>query len=93
MPHLPATTKFRLGDTITGEQQAFLDHYGFLHFESVASMDEVLRLRSELDAVEERFVREKRQKVFGIPIFYGRRNGRPYPQRFTFTTKSNSPCG
>ena len=43
----PIETKFRLGKEVTDEQLAFLDHYGFLHFEGVASEDEVKGLLAE----------------------------------------------
>ncbi len=84
---LPLTTRFTLGDTITPIQQAFLDRHGFLVFDQVATMDEVLMVRSELERLEKVWLEEARKKVFGIPIFFGRGpDGGPYIQRFPFTS-------
>jgi phytanoyl-CoA hydroxylase len=86
-PALPLSMRFRLGDRITAEQRAFLDRYGFLVFERVASEEEVSRLLAELDAIERRFIAERREAVFGIPLFQGRgESGSAMIQRFPFTS-------
>ena len=43
----------QLGDKITEVQMAYLDTYGYLHFEQVADPDEVSRIESELSRIEE----------------------------------------
>ncbi len=40
----PVQARFSLGAEITPEQQAFLDHCGFLHFEQVAGTEEIRRI-------------------------------------------------
>ncbi len=86
-PVLPVESRFRLGATITPEQQAFLDEYGFLHFEGVASPEEVAMICSEVDRVARSWLAEGRKKVFGIPVFYGRGpDGERWVQRLAFTS-------
>lgn len=87
MSSLPLSTRFRLGSEITPEQQTFFDEHGFLVFEGVAAPDEVRMITEELDKVQERWASEQRRFVHGIPIFWGRDpDGRPFVQRFTFTS-------
>lgn len=87
MTDLPVSTRFALGAEITEPQRSFLDRYGFLHFEAVASPDEVAMLCSEIERVEARWLAEKRESVFGIPLFFGRNaEGRPFLQRLAFTS-------
>ena len=69
---LPVTTKFTLGDSITDEQRRFLDHYGFLHFKGVATLEEVETLRAEQDRIQAEWVAEQRASVYGIPLFWGK---------------------
>jgi ectoine hydroxylase-related dioxygenase (phytanoyl-CoA dioxygenase family) len=84
---LPLSTRFRLGEVITTEQRAFLDQHGFLLFERVASADEVSRLLAELERIERQFVAERRDAVYGIPLFWGTvEGGSPLLQRFPFTS-------
>jgi ectoine hydroxylase-related dioxygenase (phytanoyl-CoA dioxygenase family) len=82
----PLGTRFRLGPEITSEQRGFLDRHGFLLFAGVASAAEVARLLAELDAIEARWLAEGRREVNGIPVFWGRREGRPFVQRFAFAS-------
>ena len=85
---LPVTTKFKLGDSITDVQMRFLDYYGFLHFETVATEQEVQTILSELDRIEEKWIGEKRNFVYGIPLFWGRDGkGQKFLQRFAFTSQ------
>ena len=85
--NLPLDTTFELGETITPEQTAFLDTWGFLHFRGVAKPEEVETLLSEMKRIEELFYDEKRKKVNGVPIFYGRNlDGNPLAQRLPFTS-------
>ncbi len=83
---LPLTTRFELGDRITAEQQSFLDEHGFLVFANVLTLDEVERVRAEIVAIEQRWVAEGRRQVFGIPLFIGEYEGRPFIQRFPFSS-------
>lgn len=84
---LPITTRFALGHEITPEQRAFLDLHGFLVFGGVAKPDEVSRILSEVDDIEQRFLAENRREVFGIPLFRGKGpDGQAFIQRFPFTS-------
>lgn len=79
--------RFRLGQAITPEQQTFFDEHGFLIFAGVASPEEVRMIVAALDEIQDRWLAEGRQKVHGIPIFWGRDpEGRPFVQRFTFAS-------
>ena len=87
-PAAPIDTRFTLGDQITAEQKAFLEVHGFLHFETVASADEVETLLTELDRIEQQLISENRRKINGIPLFIGKFMGlRPFIQRFAFTSQ------
>ncbi len=83
---LPLDTRFELGDHITTEQQEFLDEHGFLVFAKVASQEEIDRLAKELDDIEARWFAEGRTEIYGIPLFRGKPDGKPFLQRFPFTS-------
>jgi phytanoyl-CoA hydroxylase len=84
----PVSTRFRLGDTLTDEQRAFFDVYGFLHFESFISQDEVALLRQDMADVQAQWLSEGREKVNGIPVRYGKDiDGQPMVQRYAFTSR------
>ncbi len=84
---LPLSTRFTLGDAITPVQQAFLDEHGYLLFAEVASSEEVRRILSEVDLVQERWLAEGRETVNGIPVVVGKGvDGGPFIQRFGFTS-------
>ena len=85
-PLPPLSTRFRLGSEIDAEQRAFLDAHGFLVFEAVASAGEVAAILAELDRIEAAWLAERRAFVNGIPVFWGLREGRPFVQRFAFTS-------
>ena len=84
---LPLDTRFELGDTITPVQQAFLDEHGYLVFAQVLRQDEVARVLEAIDAVQERWLAEKRTDIHGIPIVVGKGvQGEPFIQRFPFSS-------
>jgi phytanoyl-CoA hydroxylase len=88
MTGLPLNTRFHLGDAISPEQAEFLDSHGFLVFEQVASAAEIAMLGSEMDRIEAQWLAEKRQAVYGIPLFWGRNpDGQAMLQRFAFTSQ------
>lgn len=83
----PLGTKFRLGAEITAEQSAYLARWGYLHFEGVASGAEIAAITHGIDEVEERWLREGRTRVRGIPLFFGRKpDGSRGIQRLAFTS-------
>lgn len=84
---LPRDTRFRLGAEITPVQQAFLDVYGYLVFDRVATPDEVAFLLSEAEAIQARILEEGRTRVNGLPVWVGRDpDGAPFIQRLPFTS-------
>ena len=83
---LPLDHRFELGDEITPLQNAFLDKHGYLVFSQVARPGEVTMIKSELERIEREWIAEGRRWVNGVPVFYGRRDGEPFVQRFTFTS-------
>ncbi|HEV7734313.1 MAG TPA: phytanoyl-CoA dioxygenase family protein [Candidatus Binatia bacterium] len=84
---LPLTTRFTLGSAVTAEQRAFLAQHGFLVFDQVARPDEVAMLVEEMERIQAQWLAEKRTRVFGIPIFFGKdHEGKPFLQRLAFTS-------
>jgi hypothetical protein len=80
--------KFKLGATITPEQQAFFDQHGFLHFEQVWSSDEMKKIVDALEAIDQKVLNEKIMQVQGVPVIYGYdENNHPVAQRTPFTNK------
>jgi phytanoyl-CoA hydroxylase len=88
-PHL--FTRFTLGKTITDEQRAFLDEHGFLVFSRVVAQPEVDVVAGELDRLEQQWIAEQRRAVYGIPLFWGKYEGKPFLQRFPFTSTFSQP--
>jgi ectoine hydroxylase-related dioxygenase (phytanoyl-CoA dioxygenase family) len=89
---LPLTTRFTLGSAITEEQREFLDAHGYLVFARVARPDEVATILSELERIERAWLAERRESVFGIPLFKGKnRGGEVLIQRFPFTSCFSEP--
>jgi phytanoyl-CoA hydroxylase len=84
-------TRFTLGTSITAEQRAFLDEHGFLVFSRVAREAEVATVASELDRLEQQWIAEDRRSVYGIPLFWGKVDGKPFLQRFPFTSVFSTP--
>lgn len=84
---LPLSTRFTLGREITPIQKAFFDRHGFILFAQVASRVELDTIYGEICAIQDRWLAEKRKKVFGIPLFVGKDHlGQPFIQRFAFTS-------
>ena len=84
----PINTRYKLGKTLTDEQRHFLDVFGFVHFEGVASKDEVTGIISELDRIENEWQAENRSYINGIPLFWGKDDqGKKFLQRFAFTSR------
>ena len=83
----PLGTRFRLGKAITDEQRAFLGVYGYLHFEGVATEDEVSAICAARDRVERDWLTENRREVNGVPLFFGRgEHGGTCVQRMPFSS-------
>jgi len=84
---LPLDTRFTLGAEITPVQHAFLERHGFLVFSQVATQEELDRMDAEVRAIQDRWLAERRKRVYGIPLFVGKdTDGQPFIQRFAFTS-------
>lgn len=79
---LPYSVRFKLRDTITPLQKAYLDLHGFLVFDRVLSGDEVVTLKEEILKVEAKLLSEGTTSVFGVPVWVGEDpDGKPFMQR------------
>ncbi|MCC6624418.1 MAG: phytanoyl-CoA dioxygenase family protein [Deltaproteobacteria bacterium] len=84
---LPLDTRFTLGAELTAVQKAFFDKHGFILFAKVASQAELDAIYAEICRIQDVWLAERRQKVFGIPLFVGKDHaGQPFIQRFAFTS-------
>jgi len=82
----PLLTRFSLGPEITPVQRRFLDRHGFLVFAKVATTEEIAMIGGELDRIEREWTAAQRESVYGIPLFWGRNDGKAFLQRFPFTS-------
>lgn len=82
---MPYGVRFRLRESVTPLQQAYLDVHGFLVYDRVLSVGEVARMREEIEAVQARLLAEGTQSVFGVPVWFGQDpEGKPFLQRTGF---------
>jgi len=80
--------RFTLGSTLTVEQRAFFTKYGFLHFRSFATPDQVQQILKATQDVQAKWLAEGVEKVNGVPIKYGQDvDGSRIVQRFAFASQ------
>lgn len=85
MPNDDLKKKFRLGPTITKEQQTFYDRYGFLHFEGAFTAEEMARVNKELEEQKVKVADSGKLQINGVPIKFGiDEKGNVIPQRTPF---------
>jgi len=83
-----AYPKFTLGDSLTSEQSDFFNKNGFIHFEGVASAQEIQSIIASTERIQERWLREGVKKINGVPIKYGKdENNKDIVHRFPFTSQ------
>jgi len=88
MPLPQPYPRFQLGESLTAEQTAFFNEHGFLHFSGFIDRATVAELVAASGEVQQRWLAERREKVNGIPVKYGRDlDGRPIVQRFAFANQ------
>lgn len=76
---------FTLADTLTDEQLAFFDRYGFIHFKNFLSQEDVAAIIRASEDVQRKWLAESVEKVNGVPIKYGKDlDGNAIVQRFAF---------
>ncbi len=84
---LPFGVRFGLRPEITPIQRAFLDLRGYLVFDRVASDSEVDTILAEVDRVEAELLREGKQKINGVPLWFGPDpDGHEYLYRMGFSS-------
>jgi len=77
--------KFALGEVITGEQRAFFNENGFIHFKNFIKPETVNDIIGASEQVQQNWLANKVEKVNGVPIKYGKDlDGSPIVQRFAF---------
>jgi phytanoyl-CoA hydroxylase len=77
--------KFTLGETISREQAAFFNEYGFIHFKAFIKPQTVQLLIQASLEVEKKWIANEVRKVNGVPIKYGvNLSGERMVQRFAF---------
>ncbi len=80
-------SNFQLGDTLTEEQLAFFDKHGVIVFRNFISRDQVNVYINELKRLEQLWLEEKREKVNGIPLKFGKdEHGNKTIQRLCFSS-------
>ncbi|MHC4831595.1 MAG: phytanoyl-CoA dioxygenase family protein [Planctomycetota bacterium] len=79
--------RFKIGPELTAEQAEFMETHGFIKFEGFATPEEVAMWRDEHTRIQAEWAEEKREKVFGVPITWGRdENDKPFVNRMPFTS-------
>jgi len=79
---------FKLGPELTTEQLDFFNAHGFIHFEQVASNEEVIMILNEMKRIEEEFISEGRETVMGVPLQWGTNDdGSPFLNRFAYASE------
>jgi len=80
--------KFTLGNSISQEQLDFFNEFGFIHYKSFLSKDEVTEILERLKEVEKKWIDANAIKVNGIPLKYGfDHEGNKIVQRFAFANR------
>lgn len=78
---------FQLGDTVSAEQLEFFEKHGVIVFRNFISKEKVAAYISELKRIESVWLSEKRDKVNGIPLKFGKdENGNTTIQRLCFSS-------
>lgn len=85
-------SNFQLGDTVTQEQIDFFDKHGVIVFRNFLDKDKVSLYLSELKRLESEWLSEKKEKVNGIPLKFGKdEHGGLTIQRLCFTSLYSDP--
>ncbi len=81
-------SRFTLGNSITPEQLDFFNEQGVIIFRNFISPELVQEYISEIFRIETLWLEEKREKVNGIPIKFGKtESGDTMIQRFCFSSQ------
>jgi ectoine hydroxylase-related dioxygenase (phytanoyl-CoA dioxygenase family) len=82
---------FQLNNKLTDEQLSFFDEHGVIVFRNFLSANAVQRCLEEVKKLETKWLEEKREKVNGIPLKFGRDHQNNLTiQRFCFASLFSS---
>ena len=85
-------SQFKLGDVLTAEQLDFFREHGVILFRNFLSPEQVQLYISEVSRIEQMWLDEKREKVNGIPLKFGKDyKGNKTIQRLCFTSLFSDP--
>jgi len=83
---------FKLGDTVTHEQLDFFDEHGVIVFRNFLDKEKVTTYISELQRLEKQWLDEKKDKINGIPLKFGKdEHGNLTIQRLCFSSLFSDP--
>ncbi|MFZ6025381.1 MAG: phytanoyl-CoA dioxygenase family protein [Bacteroidota bacterium] len=83
---------FKLGDTVTPEQLDFFDTHGVIVFRNFIDKEKVATYISELQQLEKQWLDEKKDKINGIPLKFGKDDqGNTTIQRLCFSSLYSNP--
>ncbi len=83
---------FQLGDTISAEQLEFFDKHGVIVFRNFITKEKVSEYLNELKRIEADWLNEKRDKINGIPLKFGKDEyGNKTIQRLCFSSLYSDP--
>lgn len=85
-------SQFQLGDVVTPEQIDFFDRHGVILFRNFLPPDLISQYITEVTRIEKTWLEEKREKVNGIPLKFGKdEQGTTTIQRMCFTSLFSEP--
>jgi len=83
---------FKLDDTVTPEQLDFFDEHGVIVFRNFLDKEKVTTYISELQRLEKQWLDEKKDKINGIPLKFGKdEHGNLTIQRLCFSSLFSDP--
>jgi phytanoyl-CoA hydroxylase len=83
---------YELGQNLTKEQLIFFEEHGVIIFRNFLTREKVELYLNELKRLETEWIAEKREKVNGIPLKYGKDdNGNLTIQRLCFSSLFSNP--
>jgi ectoine hydroxylase-related dioxygenase (phytanoyl-CoA dioxygenase family) len=85
-------SNFHLGETLTQEQVDFFAKHGVIVFRNFISPEKVSVCLEEIKRLEKTWIEEKREKINGIPLKFGKDAfGNKTIQRLSFTSLYSPP--
>ncbi len=80
-------SNFQLGETLTQDQLDFFDKHGVIVFRNFLTPEKISTYLQEIKRLENTWIEEKREKINGIPLKFGKdENGNTTIQRLCFTS-------